>query len=126
MLRQALFTNARAVRSAIPAASRTAFALGAQAQQAARPAVFASLPVRTARWYSSENGKDGAEKKDGEAAKAEEGKKEEVEDPLKKKLEAKEKEVVDLKVCIFPSLSGLLHGEDRDHYFSVALRCSPP
>ncbi|PKS06916.1 hypothetical protein jhhlp_005512 [Lomentospora prolificans] len=94
MLRQALFTNARAIRSAAPIATRTTSALRAQAQLAARP-VFASLPVRTARWYSSET-KEGAEKKEGEA-KAEEGKKEEVEDPLKKKLEAKEKEVVDLK-----------------------------
>ena len=98
MLRQALFTNARAIRSAAPIATRTTSALRAQAQLAARP-VFASLPVRTARWYSSES-KEGAEKKEGEA-KAEEGKKEEVEDPLKKKLEAKEKEVVDLKVSSF-------------------------
>jgi len=92
MLRQALFTNARAIRSAA-VATRTSSVLRTQAQLAARPAL-ASLPVRTTRWYTAEANKEG-EKKEGEEAKAEE---KEVEDPLKKKLEAKEKEVIDLKV----------------------------
>lgn len=92
MLRQALFTNARAIRSAA-VATRTSSVLRTQAQLAARPAL-ASLPVRTTRWYSAEANKEG-EKKEGEEAKAEE---KEVEDPVKKKLEAKEKEVIDLKV----------------------------
>lgn len=93
MLRRAIFNNARALRAGavVPRAS-AAF----RAQQR----VAAVAPVRTGvRWYSDEAKKEEVKEEKTEAkeeAKEENGEVAE----LKKKLEAKDKEVVDLKVSL--------------------------
>jgi molecular chaperone GrpE len=56
---------------------------------------LAARPLASSRWYATEP----EAKKEGETAAAAEGKAEEkTEDPVKKELEAKDKEIVDLKV----------------------------
>lgn len=90
MLRRAIFSNARALRAGSVAA-RTSAAL--RAQQRVAPAPWAS------RWYSSE-AKEEAKQEAKEEAKEENGEVAE----LKKKLEAKDKEVIDLKVSSSPPL----------------------
>lgn len=88
MLRRAIFNNARALR-APSVAARTSAVLRAQHR------VAAAAPVRSGvRWYSDEAKKEEAKEENGEA-KAEENP--EVAE-LKKKLEAKDQEAVDLKV----------------------------
>ena len=92
MLRRAIFNNARALR--VPSvATRTSAVLRAQQR------VAAVTPVRTgARWYSDEAKKEEVKEEKKEEAK-EEVKEENAEvAELKKKLEAKEKEAIDLKV----------------------------
>lgn len=97
MLRRAIFNNARALRAG-SVASRTSAALRAQQ----RVAVVA--PVRTGvRWYSDEAKKE--EEKNGEAKEEAKDENPEVAE-LKKKLEAKDKEAVDLKVSRFPLRRG--------------------
>lgn len=85
MLRRAIFSNARALRTGSVAA-RTSAALRAQQRVVAAP--------WAGRWYSSE-AKEEAKQEGKEEAKPEESG--EVAE-LKKKLEAKDKEVIDLKV----------------------------
>lgn len=92
MLRRAIFNNARALRAG-SVASRTSAALRAQQR------VAAVAPVRTGlRWYSDEAKK---EENNGEAKEEAKDENPEVAE-LKKKLEAKDKEAVDLKVSRFP------------------------
>lgn len=86
MLRRAIFSNARAIRASSVTA-RTSAALRAQQRVAA-------APWATTRWYSAE-AKEEAKQEGKEEAKPEENG--EVAE-LKKKLEAKDKEVIDLKV----------------------------
>ncbi|SPO03465.1 related to GrpE protein homolog, mitochondrial [Cephalotrichum gorgonifer] len=92
MLRRAIFSNARAFRAA-PVAARTTSAVLRSQQRAVAPAAFR---MGATRWYSAEAKDEVKEKeaeKEKEAAPQENG--EVVE--LKKKLETKDKEVVDLK-----------------------------
>ena len=89
MLRRAIFSNARAIRASSVTA-RTSAALRAQQRVAA-------APWATTRWYSAEAKEEAKQegKEEGKEAKPEENG--EVAE-LKKKLEAKDKEVIDLKV----------------------------
>lgn len=60
---------------------------------------MAARPLASARWYATEP----EAKKDDEAAAAEGKVEEKSEDPVKKELEAKDREIIDLKVCVTPS-----------------------
>jgi len=90
MIQRTLLRQTRALSSSIRSAPRASLARS-QFLPANR---LAARPLASSRWYATEP----EAKKDGEAA--EEGKAEEkTEDPVKKELEAKEKEIIELKVC---------------------------
>lgn len=92
MIPRTLFRQSRTLSSSIRAAPRTSLATS-QFRSSHLPLAQSSR-LGTARWYSSEP----EAKKDGEAGK--EGEKSVgVEDATKKELEAKNKEIIDLKVC---------------------------
>jgi len=57
----------------------------------------ASRPINSSRWYSTEP--EAKKEGEGEAAAAKDGKTTETEDPVKTELEAKDKEIIELKVC---------------------------
>jgi hypothetical protein len=102
MFKRSLFRQQRAVAQSL---SRTA-----QSQRSACSS-FAPTPLRSSpairqytgrRWQSTE-----AEKNADEPAKTADDAAKTEEDPIKKELEAKSKEVVDLKVCCLPPAAGL-------------------
>jgi molecular chaperone GrpE len=92
MIQRTLFRQSRALSSSIRSAPRTALS-----QPQFLPANrLAARPLASARWYATEP----EAKKDGEAAATEGKAEEQKEDPVKKELEAKEKEIIDLKVFL--------------------------
>lgn len=97
MIQRTLLRQSRALSSSIRSTPPTSF-LRLQFRPAATPASLSRISrPAAARWYSSEPDA----KKDGEEVKP--GEKAEAEDPAKKELEAKNKEIVELKVrCHFP------------------------
>jgi molecular chaperone GrpE len=91
MIQRTLLRQTRALSSSIRSAPRAPLTRS-QFLPANR---LAARPLASSRWYATEP----EAKNDGEAAAAAEGKAEEkTEDPVKKELEAKDKEIVDLKV----------------------------
>lgn len=113
MLRQAIFTNARALRSvaSAPVARTTSSLLRSQTQRAgALSTPLRSIGVASTRWYS-------ADVKDDKAA--EEGKQDAApatnaaEEALKKQLEVKDKEVIDLKDKYLRTLAEFRTLQDR-------------
>ena len=100
MIQRTLLRQSRALSSSIRSAPRTALSRS-QLIPANR---LAARPLASARWYATEP----EAKKDGEAAAAEGKAEEKAEDPVKKELEAKEKEIIDMKVCL-PLLPQFYH-----------------
>lgn len=99
MIQRTLLRQTRALSSSIRSAPRSSLSRS-QFLPANR---LAARPLASSRWYATEP----EAKKEGEAAAASEGKPEEkAEDPVKKELEAKDKEILDLKVCA-PSATSL-------------------
>jgi molecular chaperone GrpE len=92
MIPRTLLRKSRAFSSSIRSVPRASLA-----RPQFRPSQLSIAPTSrpaAARWYSSEP----EATKEGETAKEAETPKE-AEDPVKKELEAKNKEIVDLKVC---------------------------
>ncbi|TVY17151.1 Mitochondrial GrpE protein-like protein [Lachnellula arida] len=89
MIQRTLLRQTRALSSSIRSAPRTAVSRPQFLPATRLPA----RPLASARWYATEP----EAKKDGEAAAAEGKTEAKVEDPKKKELEAKEREIIDLK-----------------------------
>lgn len=94
MIQRTLLRQSRALSSCIQSSPRISLA-----RPQFRPSKLSFAPSSRAftssRWLGAESE---ANKEEGDAA-AEEGKKAEDGDPLKKELEAKNREIIDLKVC---------------------------
>jgi molecular chaperone GrpE len=91
MIQRTLLRQTRALSSSIRSAPRSSLTRS-QFLPANR---LAARPLASSRWYATEP----EAKADGEAAAAEGKTEEKTEDPVKKELEAKDKEIIDLKVC---------------------------
>ena len=92
MIQRTLLRQSRALSSSIRSAPRVSLA---RPQFRPTPISFAQASRSTAsRWYSSE-----PEAKTADAAAEGKNGAAEAEDPVKKELEAKNKEIVELKVC---------------------------
>ena len=94
MIQRTLLRQSRALSSCIRSSPQVSLAR-AQFRPSNLSFAPSSRAFTSSRWLGAESE---AKKEDGEAA-AEEGKKAEEEDPVKKELEAKNKEIIDLKVC---------------------------
>lgn len=97
MIQRTLLRQPRLLGPCIRANSRSTFV---KAQFRARePAAPTSRPIAAARWYSTEP--EAKKDADGSGSEAGQGAESEAEavDPVKKELEAKNKEILDLKVC---------------------------
>ena len=96
MISRTVFRQSKALASCMRSASRQSLARP-QFRSAIISFPSTSRQISQLRRYSTEP----EAKKEGEAAAAAEtnGKAEETEDPLKKELEAKSKEIIELKVC---------------------------
>ncbi|KAF8852679.1 GrpE-domain-containing protein, partial [Acephala macrosclerotiorum] len=91
MIQRTLLRQSRALSSSIRSSPRASLA---RPQFRPSPAFPTSQRIASSRWYSSET----EAKKEGDAAEAKgDGKAAEAEDPVKKELEAKNKEIIDLK-----------------------------
>jgi hypothetical protein len=109
MIQRTLLRQSKALGSCIRSSPRTSLA-----RPQFRPANLSSAPSSRAftssRWLGAE---EGAKKEEGEAT-AEEGNKGGEEDPVKKELEAKNREIIDLKVSFILSPNILRIHADRN------------
>jgi len=111
MIQRTLLRNSRALRSCIRSTPITSLV---RPQIQPRNAFAPRLrPLGTARWYSSEP----EVKKEGDAAESKDGKDKDLEsetaDPAKKELEAKDKEIIDLKDRYLRSVAEFRNLQER-------------
>ena len=106
MIQRTIFRQSRSFASSLRAGQTSSF-IQPQSRLAAISFAPSSQRSLAARWYSSE-----PEKKDGEETKESEVT---ADDPVKKELEVKNREIIDLKVYCCPS--NICHLES-DHYFA--------
>lgn len=100
MMQRSLFRQSRSLASCLSSSAQPSLARP-QLRAAAIKFAPAARPALASRWYSSEpEKKEGEEKKDAEPTV----------DPLKKELEAKDKEIIDLKVCCDEILIAMIIG----------------
>jgi molecular chaperone GrpE len=92
MISRTVFRQSKALAACVRSTSKPLLARP-QFRPASLAFASASRPISSARWYSTES-----EVKEGEAAATGQSA-QEAEDPIKKELNAKDKEITELKVC---------------------------
>jgi len=103
MIQRTLFRQSRSLASCLRTSSNPSLSRS-QFLSASRIAPSSLRPIST-RWYSTEPEKKNAEDQKGESKESDAP----AVDPAKKELEAKDKEIVDLKVCCQISTIKTLH-----------------
>lgn len=96
MIQRTLLRQSRALGPAVRPATRSSLTR-AQFQPTNQSLRVGTRPIASARWYGTET--DAKKNGEGDASAAAEGKNGENGDAAKKQLEAKDKEIIDLKVC---------------------------
>ena len=102
MIQRALLRQSRSLASSLRTSSNTTLFRSQFRPQTLRLAPSAS-PLASARWYATEPESKDEEKVEGTGAAADQSKQEgasEAENPLAKELESKNKEILDMKVCL--------------------------